>query len=94
MAERGEFELPVPICEQSDVAPCVVDLFPRGAPNGVSQKNTEPRSEQTSIHCLLLQSDQFIILVRRPGNFPAISRINRVSRIVAGSLRPSRPTVR
>jgi hypothetical protein len=50
VAERGEFELSVPICEQSDVEPCVVGLFPRRAPNGVSQKNTEPRSEQTSIH--------------------------------------------
>jgi hypothetical protein len=36
LAERGEFELPVPICEQSDEAPCVV--------------GAEPRSEQTSIH--------------------------------------------
>jgi hypothetical protein len=26
LAERGEFELSVPICEQSDEAPCVVEL--------------------------------------------------------------------
>jgi hypothetical protein len=37
LAEQGEFELPVPICEQSDVAPCL-QQFPRRVPNGVSEK--------------------------------------------------------
>jgi hypothetical protein len=51
LAERGEFELPVPIREQSEGSPrVVVGQFPRRVPNGVSEKNAEPRSEQTSIH--------------------------------------------
>jgi hypothetical protein len=31
-------------------APCVIGQFPRRVPNGVSEKNAEPRSQQTSIH--------------------------------------------
>jgi hypothetical protein len=45
LAERGEFELPVPICEQSEESPRVIGQFPRRVPKGIGQKNAEPRGD-------------------------------------------------